>query len=429
MDFMKRHKTTEAAFSRKRFFRFELVCVMLLQKTLKSIQLHIHALAHQIDLLGKANSASVTAGAWTKARAKLKHTAFIELNEELIIKQFYESNSGDRFKGRRLLAIDGSVIGLPQSDVIFEHFGRQTVTNQNPEFSEIYAQAQCCVLYDVLNKLAIKAKLDPYRTSEMSQAAALCECLKPGDIVVMDRGFASAALIALIRSKGADCVVRLPNNSFKESQQLFACEQSGKSITTSITVQENTIGVGKGEVIPIRFVSLPLPVTGEREVLATTLLDEDAFPAPLFLGIYNYRWGIETYFQQLKGRLDLENFSGKTVESIFQDFHAMLFVSNYETILIGPAKQTFESSCAATSGKKQKSLPKEINHSVSYHLIKEYALELFFSDLPEKELVAKLIKLFTKNPHYKRRRERTPHNKTSPSKSAKYRKQVRKITF
>ena len=43
LDFMNRHKTNSQAFTRKRFFKFEIVCVMLLQKTLKSIQLHLHA--------------------------------------------------------------------------------------------------------------------------------------------------------------------------------------------------------------------------------------------------------------------------------------------------------------------------------------------------------------------------------------------------
>ena len=52
LDFMNRHKTNSQAFTRKRFFKFEIVCVMLLQKTLKSIQLHLHALTHQLELLG-----------------------------------------------------------------------------------------------------------------------------------------------------------------------------------------------------------------------------------------------------------------------------------------------------------------------------------------------------------------------------------------
>ena len=45
------------------------------------------------------------------------------------------------------------------------------------------------------------------------------------------------------------------------------------------------------------------------------------------------RWGIETFFGVLKGRLNLENFSGKTAESVKQDFYSTIFISNLETIL------------------------------------------------------------------------------------------------
>ena len=112
---------------------------MLLQKTLKSVQLHIHSVAHALEGFGMEGGAAVTAGAWTRARAKLKHSAFIELNEEILLKDFYGAEQVERFQGRRLLAIDGSVIALPSSPVILEKFGEETVTNQNEDFVQSYA--------------------------------------------------------------------------------------------------------------------------------------------------------------------------------------------------------------------------------------------------------------------------------------------------
>src|SRR5256885_17219229 len=65
----------------------------------------------------------------------------------------------------------------------------------------------------------------------------------------------------------------------------------------------------------VRFVSVRLP-TGELEVLATSLLDGQRYPTEEFLGVYHYRWNQETFYGMMKGRLDLENFSGQTVEEI-----------------------------------------------------------------------------------------------------------------
>lgn len=421
--FMKRHRRDEKAFTRKRFFCFRTTCVMVLQKTLKSVQLHLHALAHAMEVAGETKARCPTAGAWTRARAKLRHTAFVELNEEILLKNFYDDGKVERFEGRRLLAIDGSVIALPSSQAIFETFGEEKVTNQKDGFVQSYAQAQCTVVYDLLNRLSLKAALEPYRTSELSQARDLLpSVLRTGDIVIADRGYANAPFMSCVLAAGGDFAVRLPRQSFKASRPLFSAKKAGASVICELVVGENTIGLPKGEKLRVRLVSLDIPGTGEREVIATSLLDEKAFPTALFAWLYYKRWGIETYYHQLKNRLDLENFSGLTVESVYQDFHAMLFISNYETILTEPARRELDQ-------KKNASLPARINHSVGYHLIKEYALDLFFSGLPEKELLLKLTRLFRMNPNYKRFREPTPHNNTSPMASAKYRKRTRKITF
>lgn len=189
--FINKHKRKSTDFTRNCFFCFRTTCVMLLQKTLKSVQLHIHSLAHALEAHQlKSVKTRVTAAAWTRARAKLKHSAFIELNEEILLKQFYcREQSIERFQGKRLLAIDGSVIALPSSPAIFEKFGEEKATNQTDGFVKSYAQAQCSVLYDLLNHLALKSQLSPYRTSELSQAQSLCSVSAgPGDIIIADRG-------------------------------------------------------------------------------------------------------------------------------------------------------------------------------------------------------------------------------------------------
>ena len=128
---------------------------MLLQKTLKSVQLHIHSLAHALETQKiKSFKDAVTAGAWTRARAKLKHSAFIDLNEDVLLQHFYSGTQEvKRFQNRRLLAIDGSVIALPSNPSIFKEFGEEKATNPKDGFVQSYTQAQSSVLYDLLNNL------------------------------------------------------------------------------------------------------------------------------------------------------------------------------------------------------------------------------------------------------------------------------------
>ena len=78
--------------------------------------------------------------------------------------------------------------------------------------------------------------------------------------------------------------------------------------------------------------------SGELEVLATSLLDEPRYPSACFAQAYGYRWGEETFYGLLKGRLDLENFSGRSVESVQQDVHAMILLSNLESVVTRSAQ-------------------------------------------------------------------------------------------
>src|SRR5258708_9334689 len=84
-----------------------------------------------------------------------------------------------------------------------------------------------------------------------------------------------------------------------------------------------------------RFVSLRLP-TGELEVLVTSLLDEQLYPTQEFLTVYHWRWGHETFHLMLKGRLELENFSGRTTEAVRQDVQAAVLLPNFAPLLTEP---------------------------------------------------------------------------------------------
>ncbi|MDR2742385.1 MAG: transposase, partial [Treponema sp.] len=66
---------------------------------------------------------------------------------------------------------------------------------------------------------------------------------------------------------------------------------------------------------------------GERETLITNI-GADALGYEAFKALYHRRWGIETKYQQVKQRLEMENFSGRLVDNVKQDFYAMMTVSN-----------------------------------------------------------------------------------------------------
>src|SRR5580692_4219451 len=127
-DFCARHRRRAKDFTRERVLTFPVVMLLLLQKTTKSVQRHLHAFFHQ---MGLPRRGAVTPGGWTQARARQDHRRL--------------------WRGHRLLGCDGSVLRLPSHPEVFEHFGREAVRNHHGATGTEYAPARLSVLYDLLN--------------------------------------------------------------------------------------------------------------------------------------------------------------------------------------------------------------------------------------------------------------------------------------
>ena len=172
----------------------------------------------------------------------------------------------------------------------------------------------------------------------------------------------------------------------------------------------------------MRLVTVRLP-TGELEVLATNLLDETLYPTAEFAPLYPQRWGVETYYGLIKGRLDLENFSGLSAEAIRQDLHSTIFLSNLESILIQPAQGQLRQAS------EERKNPAQVNHAVSFHALKSQIIALLLSDDPIGEVLPKLERLFLDNPVSSRPGRKVPRQKQSAWRSYHYQRNIRKTVF
>ena len=141
--------------------------------------------------------------------------------------------------------------------------------------------------------------------------------------------------------------------------------------------------------IRVRFARIELE-NGEIEVLVTSLTDEEQYDLKALRALYRLRWGIETFFDIIKNRLSLENFTGKSAEAVKQDFYSTIFISGVETILVEAAQKELDSR---NSRNQQR-----VNKTVAFNTIKNYALDLFFSDTNIDELNTKLTNLFLTSP-------------------------------
>lgn len=422
--FQHRHRRGDRDFTRRRELTFGKVVVFLLQKTVRSIQVHLHDF---FQGLGRWSEA-VTASAWCQARLKLQASAFIELNQHAILDLIYRPESGfavRRWRGHRLIGIDSSLIRLPNEEAIGREFGWVDCSNNQGECGR-YPQGRLSALTDLLNRVVIEARFVPWSQGERQLAVGHLAALRPQDVAILDRGYASYDLLVRFLTQQRFFVCRCPKSSFAAVNRLFREGQEGRSVLARVKahheIRRAILAAGLPEEITLRFVTVRLS-TGELEVLATNLLDEARYPGSEFAQLYHVRWGIETYYGLIKGRLDLENFTGRTPEALRQDVHSTIFLSNLESVLTRPADDQLQSHSQSLQHRQQ------VNHAVCFHALKSQIIALLLSQEAIPQTLAKLQQLFAANPVSIRPERRSPRRKPSAWRSYHHQRNTKKSVF
>ena len=262
--------------------------------------------------------------AFSLARQHIKWEALLELFE-LTVNEAYRLEI-KRWNGYRVFAIDGSKIALPNDPEMREYFGTMGAGKGSPT-------AQGSILYDVYNDIIADALIEPLSVDERSLAVRHLEKLGGmesfgKELVLFDRGYPSKELIRLLGEKGIDFVMRV--------RQKFDLGIDGLP-RGDHTVR---VGVGEEEAPTVRVIKFRLP-SGETETLISSLMDKK-YTVKKFKALYFKRWPVETKYDELKKKLEVENFSGRLADNIRQDFYAAMTIDNIATELYWDAQEEVE---------------------------------------------------------------------------------------
>jgi len=396
ISFQLRHKMKKSDFTRKVKLPFAIMMGLIIKKSTKSSQNSLNDM-----LLSGHVDYTVTNSAYTQARAKLNYTAFVEMMRKTV-DLFYEDGEYNRYKKFRLLGIDGSIVILPNSEDIKKEFNPTSVKCQIEGFTKEVVQSRVSILYDLMNNLAIDASINNKVKSDDNELVAYDErslaiehlkyCDKD-DLVIFDRGYPSYELFVRYAQK-TNFLVRLKRTSFAKAKSLFAPHCEKKDVVLEITAPKSIKEGLKRENLPtkmkIRFIQVVLS-NGTVEVLATNVLDSDVLQTGDFMELYAKRWGIETYFDILKNRLSLENFTGLTALAIKQDFYATIFLTNYEAILV------YDTNLELQEKSDENKYAQQVNKAQSFNAIKHKAFDIFYSNKSLSKQMEELEKLFSIN--------------------------------
>ena len=308
--------------------------------------------------------------AFSLARQKVRWEAFLELFQASVRGSYNEKLKD--WRGYLLMAVDSSHIALPRDTELKAYYGAC-----GKELTAVTARAS--LLYDIENDIIADAKIEPLTVDERSLAKDNLEALTELDrsfwkrkvIVIFDRGYPSKDFINYLQGKEITYVMRI--------QKGFNARIDG--------LKKGSKNIRLGEGITVRALAFTL-TSGEREALITNLekgeMEDGVFPE-----LYYKRWPVETKYNQLKQKFELENFSGRLVDNVKQDFYAMMTVSNMLASCLREANDKIKKEQAKKGNRYE--YRSNVNHAVG--VMKDRLIGILIADdlLTRKYLYRELV--------------------------------------
>ena len=383
------YKMSESDFTRNRKQPFGFVLMFMINLLKKSLVLELdNYLSHLNSKIQNYNIKSVSASAFVQRRKKINHTVFKYLVSVIVDNYYIISNKNVKlFRGFRLLAVDGSRIALPCTKELKNDFGE--AKNQT---KASVVQARSSVLYDVLNHLVIDSILVNLSIAERELALGHREHWKPKDLIIYDRGYPSFEFKYEHHLSKIDYLIRVATTYSKVVMYFIESKKTSSIVAISPPAKHcyKNKNYTKDALLKVRLIRIDLP-SGEVEILMTSLLDSQEYPASIFKELYFLRWGVETFYDELKNKLKLEYFSGYSTVSILQDFYCNIFISNLQSVIVNDLQDQLDKK---SEGKLYK---QKVNTNLSYGFLKNRVLELLWKDVPVDKIYSEIVALFVKH--------------------------------
>lgn len=366
----------------------------------RSAQIELDAFFDQLapDGIG----VSVTQSAFFQARKQLAFDTFIDLNDALVETVYDSPVALNHWKGHRLCAVDGTTLRLPDSPEVRDGFGVHG--GNQPDVACPLATGS--VFFDVLNRLIIDASLAPAHSPERDLAQEHLAFSRKDDLILYDRGYGAFWFYALHRQHNRHFCLR---GAPKRHDVLARFVDSGKAqdwlefhpnASARKTCQDKALSDA-----PVRLRLIRVELPDEVEVLVTDLLDEVRYPAEDFKGLYHQRWGVEEAYKLLKMRIEIENFSGKSLLSVQQDFYAKILATNLTALMSLAAQARVDEQT------QKRRHTYQVNHSRALSHMKQ-ALGALLVNRGHRlsELIARTIKRISEHPEAVRPDRAFPRN-------------------
>jgi hypothetical protein len=254
------------------------------------------------------------------ARGNLPVDRLDEIHRHLVAEGEAAVASKDLWCGLRVRVVDGTTAlapDTPENQAAFPQYA-----SQKPGCG--FPIIRLCGLFSLATGLFLTWTKGNKYADEFTMLHSLWEHLRPGDLLLGDRGFASWAVLAQCLQQGLHGVFRVRGqwrSDWRRGKRLSKNERlvQWHKPRNKPAYLSDALWAALPDVLTLRLVRVYVTQRGHRTrkiILVTTLLDREKYPASALADLYRRRWDMELSLRHLKTTLQMEHLSCKTPNNL-----------------------------------------------------------------------------------------------------------------
>jgi len=200
---------------------------------------------------------------------------------------------GAFYRGLRLMALDGQKLNIPDTPANAKAFGRPSTQRFGKDVAGGYPQLQLLRLIETGTHVTLEAVIKPCHCHEYPQTTHFLDVAPTDALVLADRGFYGYSVLKHGSDIGRQLLVRVASHVKFESIKTLS---DGSSLARIYPTNRDGRHQTNGLIIRVIRYRIDDPNRTGHQIehrLATTLLDEQTYPATELIVLYHQRWEIE----------------------------------------------------------------------------------------------------------------------------------------
>lgn len=257
--------------------------------------------------------------AFAKARDHL-HLPCLEGLNQWLVAHADAAGAVGRWRGLRVVAADASVLKPGLRKCLL----KRSAADPDQRLFALFLPGSELTLHASVHSAAI---------SERAMLMEALDALGPDDVLVLDRGYPAAWLVAVLQARGIRYCMRCDNPSGWAAGKAFLRSDADEQwVELNAPNADDVRDWGCPKQAPTTRLVRQVAPNGQLRLLATNLSATE-FPVAVFGPLYHQRWRIEEAFKRLKHRLKLESVSGLSQHALIIDVAAKVLADNLAALM------------------------------------------------------------------------------------------------